>query len=324
MLQPQGSQQPAARSLQPAIQSAPPIAMHGGPPNMMRPQGSWIPERARNNAPPGAGGGHSSVVGGPSTSIPTTNNILNAEAIAAPAIRSTARHGVAAYPALPTPTSLRLGALQQQQQQQLHPPHPPLQTSGNPNAGFPNSPSPYGYRNPITPVPSPLPILGSGTGVSDKAKFMSKMSEIYDRATSHKNCVSIEEVDRRIKEATNGMQQETLALRKEVSALRKLMVRKERSVEIGDGDGDGDVTMESVLPPTAADGEGPAATLKGPVLPELPRVEPPTPQSERPSVAVPDALAASINGRVVVSEKGKGKERDSPKDMISDKETPPK
>ena len=154
---------------------------------------------------------------------------------------------------------------------------------------------------------------------------MSKMSEIYDRATSHKNCVSIEEVERRIKEATNGMQQETLALRKEVSALRKLMVRKERSVEIGDGDGDGDVTMESVLPPTAADGEGPAATLKGPpVLPELPRVEPPTPQSERPSVAVPDALAASINGRVVVGEKGKGKERDSPKDMISDKETPPK
>lgn len=156
---------------------------------------------------------------------------------------------------------------------------------------------------------------------------MSKMSEIYDRATSHKNCVSIEEVDRRIKEATNGMQQETLALRKEVSALRKLMVRKERSVEIGDGDGD--VNMESVLPPTtaaaAAAGEGPAATsLTGPVLPELPRIEPPTPESERPSV--PDALAATINGRAVVTEKGKGKgkERDSPKDMLSDKETPPK
>ena len=294
---------------------------------MMRPQGSWIPERARNNAPLGAGGGHPSVVGGPSTLISTTNNILNAEAIAAPAIRSTARHGVAAYPALPTPTSLRLGALQQQQQQQLHPHHPPLQTSANPNAAFPNSPSPYGYRNPITPVPSPLPVLGSGAGVSDKAKFMSKMSEIYDRATSHKNCVSIEEVDRRIKEATNGMQQETLALRKEVSALRKLMVRKERSVEIGDGDGD--VNMESVLPPTTAAaavaGEGPAATsLTGPVLPELPRIEPPTPESERPSV--PDALAATVNGRAVVTEKGKGKgkERDSPKDMLSDKETPPK
>lgn len=229
-----------------------------------------------------------------------------------------------AYPALPTPTSLRLGALQQQQQQQLHPPHPPLQTGANPNSAFPNSPSPYGYRGGhITPVPSPLPVLGSGAGVSDKAKFMSKMSEIYDRATSHKNCVSIEDVDRRIKEATNGLQQETLALRKEVSALRKL-VRKERSVEIGDGDGD--VNMEPLLPPAA--GEGPAATLKGPVLPELPRIEPPTPQSERPSVPVPvpDALAATVNGRVAGTEtgKGKGKERDSPKEMISDKETPPK
>jgi hypothetical protein len=283
-----------------------------------------MPDRPRNNVHPGAGGGHPSVVGMPNTSISTTNNILNAEAIPAPAIRSTARHGVAAYPALPTPTSLRLGALQQQQQQQLHPPHPPLQTGANPNAVFPNSPSPYGYRGPITPaVPSPLPVLGSGAGVSDKAKFMSKMSEIYDRATSHKNCVSIEEVDRRIKEATNGLQQETLALRKEIEALRKLMVRKERSVEIGDGDGD--VTMEPLLPPPAA-GEGPAATLKGPVLPELPRIEPPTPQSERPSV--PDMLAATMNGRVAATEKGKekekGKERDSPKGMISDKETPPK
>jgi len=148
---------------------------------------------------------------------------------------------------------------------------------------------------------------------------MSKMSEIYDRATSHKNCVSIEEVERRIKEATNGLQQETLVLRKEVEALRKLMVRKERSVEIGDGDGD--VNMEPLLPPAA--GEGPAATLKGPVLPELPRIEPPTPQSERPSA--PDALAASINGRVAAIEKGKEKEGDSPKGMVtSDKETPPK
>ena len=281
---------------------------------MMRPKGPWMPERVRNNAPPGVGGGHPSAVGGPSTSISTANNIINAEVIAAPAIRSTARHGMAAYPALPTPTSLRLGALQQQQQ--LHPPHPPLQTSANPNAAFPNSPSPYGIRGPITPVPSPLPVLGSGAGVSDKAKFMSKMSEIYDRATSHKNCVSIEDVDRRIKEATAGLQQETLALRGEVSALRKL-VRKERSVEIGDGDGD--VNMEPVLPPAA--GEAPAATLKGPILPELPRIEPPTPQSE-----LPDALAATINGRVAVTEtgKGKGKERDSPKDMASDKETPPK
>jgi len=294
---------------------------------MVRPQGPWIPERPRNNAHPGAGGGHPSVVGVPNTSISTTNNILNAEATPAPAIRSTARHAMAAYPALPTPTSLRLGALQQQQQQQLHPPHPPLQSSANPNAGFPTSPSPYGYRGPITPaVPSPLPVLGSGAGVSDKAKFMSKMSEIYDRATSHRNCVSMDEVDRRIKEATNGLQQETVALRKEVETLWKLLGRKERSVEIGEGDRD--VNMEPLLPPAAGAVEGPAATLiKGPVLPELPRIEPPTPQSERPSVSA-DGLTASLNGRVAaaatIAEKGKEKERESPKDMTSDKETPPK
>ena len=319
-LQPQNSQQPAARSLQPAIQSAPPIPMHGGPPNMVRPQGRWIPERPRNNVHPGAGGAHPSVVGVPNTSISTTNSILNAEATPAPAIRSTARHAMAAYPALPTPTSLRLGALQQQQQQQLHPPNPPLQSSANPNAAYPTSPSPYGYRGPITPaVPSPLPVLGSGTGVSDKAKFMSKMSEIYDRATSHRNCVSMDEVDRRIKEATSGLQQETVTLRKEVEMLMKQLGRKERSVEIGEGDRD--VTME----PVVGAGEGPAAMLKGPVLPELPRIEPPTPQSEHPSVS--DGLAASLNGRVAaatIAEKGKEKERESPQDMTSDKETPPK
>lgn len=152
---------------------------------------------------------------------------------------------------------------------------------------------------------------------------MSKMSEIYDRATSHRSCVSTEDLDRKIKDATNGLQQETVALRKEVEALRKLMGRKERSIEIGDGDGD--VTMEPALPP--ATGEGPPATVKGPVvLPELPRIEPPTPQSERPSVS--DGLAAAaVNGRVAVAEKGKKgkeKERDSPKDVLSDKETPPK
>jgi len=290
---------------------------------MVRPLGPWIADRPRNNVHIGAGGGgHPSVVGVPNASISTTNNILNAEAVPAPAIRSTARHGMVAYPALPTPTSLRLGALQQQQQQQLHPPQPPLQTSANPNAALPNSP--YGYRGPLTPaVPSPLPVLGSGAGVSDKAKFMTKMSEIYDRATSHRNCVSIEEVDRRVKEATNGLQQETLTLRKEVEALRKLITRKERSVEIGEGDVV-DVNMEPLPPLAGGAGERPAATLKGPVLPELPRIEPPTPQSERPSAS--DGLVASMNGRVatVMVEKGKEKERDSPKDMTSDKETPPK
>lgn len=293
---------------------------------MVRPQGRWIPERPRNNVHPGPGGGHPSVVGVPNTSISTANSILNAEATPAPAIRSTARHAMAAYPALPTPTSLRLGALQQQQQQQLHPPHPPLQSSANPNAVFPTSPSPYGHRGPITPaVPSPLPVLGSGAGVSDKAKFMSKMSEIYDRATSHRNCVSMDEVDSRIKEATNVLQQETLALRKEVETLWKLLGRKERSVEIGEGDRDVTMDMEPLPPPAAGTGEGPAGILKGPVLPELPRIEPPTPQSEYPSVS--DGLAVSLNGRVAaatVAEKGKEKERESPKDMTSDKETPPK
>ena len=133
----------------------------------------------------------------------------------------------------------------------------PLQTSTNPNAGFPNSPSPCAYRGPITPGPSLLPVLGSGSGVSDKAKFMSTMSEIYDRATSHKNCVTIEEVDRRMKDTTNGLQQETQALRMEVEALRKL-VQKELSVKIRDGDVD--VDMKPQLPPTV--GDGTAATLK--------------------------------------------------------------
>jgi hypothetical protein len=283
-----------------------------------------MPDRPRNNAHPagggGGGGGHqSSVVGMPNASMSTTNSILNAEAIPAPGIRSTARHGIVAYPALPTPTSLRLGALQhQQQQQQLQ---PPLQSSANANAASPNpnSPSPYGYRGPITPaVPSPLPVLGSGTGVSDKAKFMSKMSEIYDRATSHRNCVSMDEVERRIKEATNGLQEETMALRKEIEMLGKLIGRKERSVEIGDGDGD--VTMEPLGPPRVA-GEGPAA-LKAPTLPELPRIEPPTPETEGPSGS--DGLAATMNGRIAATEKGKEKERESPKEMTSDKETPPK
>jgi len=170
-----------------------------------------------------------------------------------------------------------------------------------------------------------LLVFGLGVGVSDKAKFMSKMLEIYDRATSHRHCVSMDEVDRRVKEATNGLQQETVALRKEVETLWRLLGRKERSVEIGEGDRD--VNMEPLVAPAAGAGEGPAATLKGPVLPELPRIEPPTPQSERPSVSA-DGLAASLNGRVAaaptIAEKGKEKERGSPKDMTTDKETPPK
>ena len=111
----------------------------------------------------------------------------------------------------------------------------PLQTSTNPNAGFPNSPSPCAYRGPITPGPSLLPILGSGSGVSDKAKFMSTMSEFYDRAASHKNYVSIEEIE----------------------ALRKL-VQKELSVKIRDGDVDVNMKLQLSL----AVGDGTVATLK--------------------------------------------------------------
>ncbi|KAG8822968.1 hypothetical protein FRC19_004881 [Serendipita sp. 401] len=143
------------------------------------------------------------------------------------------------FPSIPTPTSLRLRSV-------LQPPLPPA----NPN--LPPATSPSG-RIPITPaVPSPIPTLGSGTGLADKAKFMAKMSEIYDKATLHKNCVTLEEVDRRIREALVSRDQELLQLKKEVFDLRKAFTgsTQANATPAGALDHDGDVSMGGNNPNT--------------------------------------------------------------------------
>ncbi|KAG8818192.1 hypothetical protein FRC17_010909 [Serendipita sp. 399] len=137
-----------------------------------------------------------------------------------------------AFPAIPTPTSLRLRSV-------LQPPLPPA----NPN--LPPATSPSG-RGPITPaVPSPIPTLGSGTGLADKAKFMAKMSEIYDKASLHRNCVTLEDVDKRIREALASRDHEILQLKKEVFELRKSSKgpAPANAVPGAAVDHDGDVTM---------------------------------------------------------------------------------
>lgn len=124
-----------------------------------------------------------------------------------------------AYPSIPTPTSLRLG-------------HAII------------APQVQGPA-PLTPaVPSPLP-LGSGTALPDKAKFLQKMSEIYDRSGPHRQCIAIEEVDKRIKDALAPITLEVLALKREILELKR--------------------SRQSVTPPAAS--ETPTAIPKPPVLP---------------------------------------------------------
>lgn len=173
------------------------------------------------------------------------------------------------WPAIPTPTSLRLGA------RPIVPPTAAVsQASGVPTA---NSPS---ARLPITPaVPSPVPILGSGSGLQDKAKFMQKMSDIYDRATanSHKNCITVEEVDKRIREVVIARDHEISQLRKEVVELQKLLRQHPNINAInkqqpsGSVDEDGDVNMSGHSNPIRT---GLAAASGGDRSTSIPRASP--------------------------------------------------
>jgi hypothetical protein len=99
----------------------------------------------------------------------------------------------------------------------------------------------------ITPaVPSPIPTLGSGSGLADKVKFMQKMSDIYDRAASNshsKNCVTMEEVDKRIRDVVILRDHEILQLKKEVVELQSLL--RQRTRPPGSVDEDGDINMHS-------------------------------------------------------------------------------
>ena len=142
------------------------------------------------------------------------------------------------------------------------------QGPGNPSGGG-GSGTPQASRFPPTPgfaartgmaggsrtpaMLSPIPPLGQArhgqsgrTDSTDKNVFMSKMSEMYDRAsraTAHNSqrdcgCMSAEEVDRRLRERDA----EIAMLRNAVSELTK-EVRTLRSAAREPRDGDGDVAM---------------------------------------------------------------------------------
>lgn len=194
----------------PVVQSAPPIPRPGPSGHGYRqdalaqplPAGTWLTDRNRGHQPSTPSGSHTHS---------HQPHILN-DGPAYTAIRSSARQ---IYSAIPTPTSLRLGA----GPSVGGPPAPPTL---NPN---PVSPSPYNTnsRPQIPPAaPSPLPILGS-VGLADKAKFMQRMSEIYDRASGHRNCITADELDKRVREVTSGLSDEIASLRKELGTLRRMV-----------------------------------------------------------------------------------------------------
>ncbi|CCA67796.1 hypothetical protein PIIN_01620 [Serendipita indica DSM 11827] len=240
-LRPTGRKQPPSRlnfqphhghkssleaNIAPSIRSAPPVPVPQGqmiPPRPAQPAGgSWISSRATSSSQL-----RSSHPGGVDTPELTPRANKNSEA----------------WPSIPTPTSLRLS------HSIIPPPVPP----SNPNLTGARSPS---ARLPITPaVPSPIPTLGASTGsVADKARFMAKMSEIYDRTNVHKQCISAEDIDRRIKDVLVSRDLEIVQLKKEVAELRKLL---RGPVPAAGGvsatvDQDGDVAMAHHLQPNNA------------------------------------------------------------------------
>ncbi|PVG00232.1 hypothetical protein CPB86DRAFT_782824 [Serendipita vermifera] len=207
-LQNHHSQQSLEANFAPSIRSAPPVPVPG----------QLNPDRPSN-------------LGGKSTWLtgrtPTQARVSQSSQAPSEALtpRGLAREG---WPSIPTPTSLRLGM------RAIQPPVPPTQVTvplGSPSG-----------RLPITPaVPSPIPTLGSGTGLADKARFMQKMSEIYDKASAHKSCITVEEVDRRIRDALGSRDAEIITLKKEISELKALLTDKTKPSV----DADGDVTMNN-------------------------------------------------------------------------------
>lgn len=233
----------AQNSIAPSIRSAPPVPVPGGlvpqqpPPSSLAGTSAWLTNRPSIQPRPRHGNNLSSDMSTPRATA-ASNSTNNARE---------------AWPSVPTPTSLRLGA------RSIVQPSSSSNQIGNGNVGHVNSPS---ARQPVTPaVPSPIPNLGSGSGLQDKAKFMQKMSDMYDKASGHKACITAEEVDKRIRDAIVPKEHEILVLKNQLAELQKLLRQQpNRNSNAGVGssksrgpssstvDEDGDVAMANSNP----------------------------------------------------------------------------
>jgi hypothetical protein len=255
-----------------------------------------IQSRATHPPPPGAQGAPTSHSHSRSHSLhqaPAQQQSYAAPSDSATPRASTFARDRDGWPTVPTPTSLRLGS-RPIVPPPLYRDSQAAQSPGPGATRFPTTPSARGHayppggggggghatpsagRFPPTPglgagtartpaVLSPIPPLGHahhghGQGVRneavDKAKFMQKMSEMYDLAgrsnsTGAHNaqrdcgCLSGEEVDRRFRErdVEIGMLKNALnGLSREVLALRELLNGGAAAAR-GRVDGDGDVSM---------------------------------------------------------------------------------
>lgn len=130
---------------------------------------------------------------------------------------------------------------------------------------------------------------------------------MYDKANAHKNCITAEEVDRKLKDALLVRDQEIFSLKREVNDLRKLV--NERKAPYLDQDGDAVMAANISRPPRTLSNTTQSKTASGtssppPVDPKDATMKAGSPTSKSPEdVAHPpkSAVVQAANGKRIPS-----------------------